>query len=242
MPDIMKPFVCIISVLACLTVSGHSAASLNVNEYRFHSLPETSYYAGIHSIAKDSIGRIWFSGSDAVYMYDGIAFNRCNDRITGFAPDSWWTFLQIVKAGDGNIYVGTNHGLMRYDYAGTEFIRITDGSISFLTTDEAGTVWMIRNDSIESWSVSGGNRSRKYPFESDMKVRPLTLTMACAGGDVWVASDGVLYRLDSASGKYSLFTDFRSSECLVRDVKVYDSDIYVLTAKEGIFRFSGGAG
>ena len=51
--------------------------ALNVSDYRFHSLPETSYYGGVHSIAKDSLGRIWFSGSDAVYMYDGISFNRC---------------------------------------------------------------------------------------------------------------------------------------------------------------------
>ena len=48
--------------------------ALNVSDYRFHSLPETSYYGGVHSIAKDSIGRIWFSGSDAVYMYEGISF------------------------------------------------------------------------------------------------------------------------------------------------------------------------
>ena len=28
---------------------------------RFHSLPETSYYGGIHSIVKDDSGRLWFS-------------------------------------------------------------------------------------------------------------------------------------------------------------------------------------
>ena len=43
-------------------------AALNIYDYRFHTMPETSYYGGIHSIAKDSIGRIWFSGYDALFM------------------------------------------------------------------------------------------------------------------------------------------------------------------------------
>ena len=47
-------------------------AALNIYDYRFHTMPETSYYGGIHSIAKDSIGRIWFSGYDALFMYNEI--------------------------------------------------------------------------------------------------------------------------------------------------------------------------
>ena len=91
------------------------AKAVNVSDYRFHSLPETAYYGGVHSIAKDSVGRIWFSGSDAVYMYDGIDFNRYNDRLTAGTPDSYWTFLQIVTAADKSVYIGTNNGLMKYD-------------------------------------------------------------------------------------------------------------------------------
>lgn len=30
--------------------------TLNISNYKFHIMPETSYYGGIHSISKDSIG------------------------------------------------------------------------------------------------------------------------------------------------------------------------------------------
>ena len=117
--------------------------ALNVSDYRFHSIPETSYYGGVHSIVKDDIGRIWFSGSDAVYMYDGISFKRLNEKLISDNPDAWWTFLQVVRAGDGCVYVGTNHGLMRYDYDSAEFIRVMDGKISYVTTDADGLLWLI---------------------------------------------------------------------------------------------------
>ena len=54
---------------------------------RFHAMPETSYYGGIHSIAKDSLGRIWFSGFDAIYMYNGVSFTLMNEYITRQAPE-----------------------------------------------------------------------------------------------------------------------------------------------------------
>ena len=61
--------------LCAFVATSISLDALNLSDYRFHSMPETSYYGGVHSIAKDSVGRIWFTGSDAVYMYDGISFN-----------------------------------------------------------------------------------------------------------------------------------------------------------------------
>ena len=74
-------------IAVAVMMASASLRAGNLSDYRFHSLPETSYYGGVHSIAKDSIGRIWFSGSDAVYLYDGIAFNRCNEKLISDAPD-----------------------------------------------------------------------------------------------------------------------------------------------------------
>ena len=35
--------------------------AIDSRNYRFHQMSETSYYGGINSVAKDSIGRVWFS-------------------------------------------------------------------------------------------------------------------------------------------------------------------------------------
>ena len=79
-------------------------AALNIYDYRFHTMPETSYYGGIHSIAKDSIGRIWFSGYDALFMYNGSAFVRMDDLVTGLSPSSYWNYGQVVTDRRGGLY------------------------------------------------------------------------------------------------------------------------------------------
>ena len=96
----------LVAIVLIINVMAFHLYGVNVNDYRFHSMPETSYYAGIHSIVKDKIGRIWFSGSDAVYMYDGVSFERQNDKLVSSSPDTWWTFLQVVMAADGTFTSG----------------------------------------------------------------------------------------------------------------------------------------
>ena len=221
-------------------VSMATAASLcaeNLSDYRFHSLPETSYYGGVHSIAKDSVGRIWFSGSDAVYVYDGISFNRCNERITTYAPELYWTFQQVVRAADRCIYVGTNRGLMKYDYFGMCFKPVLDGKISFVTVDQKGVIWMIRNDSVESLSVGQSDTLRTYPFPEEIQVNPLSLSLACTAGKVFVSFGGDVYTLDEKTGGYEIFAEVEVPDCVVRDVEVYNGVTYVLTFRNGIYGF-----
>ena len=70
--------------------------ALNIPDYRFHTMPETSYYGGIHSIAKDSVGRMWFSGYDALFMYNGTSFVRMTDLVTNLLPNSYWSYGQVI--------------------------------------------------------------------------------------------------------------------------------------------------
>lgn len=236
----LKHRICCLAVMMLLGIMPLKA--LNVNDYRFHTMPETSYYGGIHSIAKDSVGRIWFSGADAVYMYDGLSYNRFNDRITSISPNSYWGFLQVVTAADRNVYVSTNNGLMRFDYSTKDFTCVLDGKMSFLTTDEEGTMWMIRNDAIEAWNPSEASQPMKYPFHEHMDVTPQTLTLSCSGNVVWVASLGVLYRLDVNAGVYEAMVDMGDRTTVIRDVETFRGSHYVLTAKDGIYRFSESGG
>ena len=92
-----------------------SAFLAGAAELRFHTMPETGYYGGIHSIAKDSLGRIWFSGFDAVYMYNGDSFTRMNDALTVQEPESYWNMGWLVTDRENRLYLATNHGLQRFD-------------------------------------------------------------------------------------------------------------------------------
>ena len=233
-PEFRHPF----SLISIIIAAFVSMSAVNISDFRFHSLPETSYYGGVHSVTKDSIGRIWFSGSDAVYMYDGISFNRFNEHVTAVDPDSYWTFLQVVTAADKLVYVGTNNGLMKLDYATKNFTRVLDGKISYLAVDHEGVIWMIHNDSIESLSPLEGNKNVKYPLPEGMDVNPLSLYMSCARDNVYVSVGSVIYTLNPETGNYSKFCDVGIKDCMMRDVEIFNSTVYVLTARNGIFGFS----
>lgn len=218
-----------------LFVSLFRLNALNPADYRFYPMPETSYYGGIHSIAKDTVGRIWFTGSDALYMYDGLSFSRFNEKITSMAPDAYWSYLQIAVADGGQLYLGTNSGLMRLDYGTMEFERVLDGKISFVTADSDGLLWIIRNDAVESYSSTEPYKSAKWPFSEKMPVSASNLTLACSSGEVYVASQGVLYILDRSCGEYVPFVDMGDEDCIIRDVEVLGGGCYILTAKDGVY-------
>ena len=104
--------------------------ALNIPDYRFHTMPETSYYGGIHSIAKDSVGRMWFSGYDALFMYNGTSFVRMTDLVTNLLPNSYWSYGQVITDNRKGLYVGTNQGLLRFNYRKLEFEFVLEGNIA----------------------------------------------------------------------------------------------------------------
>jgi len=66
--------------------------AIDISKYRFHTMPETSYYGGIQSIAKDSLGRMWYTGPDALFMYDGNSFYQLNDIVFAIQPKVKWGY------------------------------------------------------------------------------------------------------------------------------------------------------
>ena len=168
-----------------------------IPEYRFHTLPETSYYGGIQAVAKDSIGRIWFSGYDALYMYNGNAFVRMDDRVTSLAPESYWTYGLLATDRCRRLYAATNHGLLRFDYAAQAFDCVLDGGIASLATDADGTVWVVRHGRVESYDADRTPEVRHYPLPEGFGAPAL---ICSSGSSVFVASGGRLARLDSRSG------------------------------------------
>ena len=166
---------------------------------------------------------------------------RCNDKLMAGNLDSYWTFLQVVTAADNAVYIGTNNGLMKYDYAKVSFDRVLDGNISFVTVDDNGMIWMIRNDSIESMCPIY-RVLKKYPFSEIMKVSPMTLSLSCSSGKVYVATGNEIYILDQESGQYEKFAELSARDSYVRDVVEHEGVSYVLTSQNGIFGISEGGG
>ena len=221
-------FVGLLSIL--FSISG---LALNISDYRFHAMPETSYYGGIHSITKDSIGRIWFSGYDALFVYNGNSFTQMNDHFTSLQPDSYWGYGQVITDSSKRLYVGTNHGLLRFNYQTKDFKHILDGNIGLVTPNEDGTVWLIRNNKIESFHPDKLPEITHYPFPSDVVVSSLML--ACAGKHIYIASEGSVYRLDKETKQYNLFSVLGDNNNAIRDVIEYNGSVFILTLMDGLY-------
>lgn len=200
-------------------------------------MPETSYYGGIHSIAKDSIGRIWFSGYDALFMYNGSAFVRMDDLVTSLSPSSYWNYGQVVTDHRGGLYVGTNHGLLRFDYGSRSFESVLDGNIGSVMVNGDGTVWLIRNNDIESFDPERLPELVRYERPPDCSVSSLALI--CTREYVYAATKGNLYRLNRETGQYTLFTTVGGDGCVIRDVVEYGGSVYVLTLMDGLYECDG---
>lgn len=195
--------------------------------YRFHAMPETSYYGGIHSIAKDSLGRLWFSGFDALYMWDGDAFVRMNDRISAQDPGNYWSFGHLVTDGRARLYVATNHGLFRFDGRHGRFDQALDGNIGAIDRTPDGTLWLIRNGRFTALR----DTARTCPLPEGVDMDPMKLNLACSGEGVWAASGGRLFRLEDQA--FRPFTDLETGSIV--DVLESGGRIYVLTLSDGLY-------
>ncbi|RAV31021.1 hybrid sensor histidine kinase/response regulator transcription factor [Sinomicrobium soli] len=197
-------------------------------------MKETSYYGGIHSITKDSIGRIWFSGYDALFVYDGNSFVQMNDLVTCHSPMSHWTYGQVITDKSGQLYVATNHGLLHFDYQTKKFDRVLDGNMGALTSGTDGSVWMIRNNKVESF----------YPAPADIKRHPLPdsvipTVLRESRKSVFVASERKLYEWNDQTERYILFADLGSSGSWIRDILEFDGSTYILTDTDGLYVCDG---
>lgn len=212
-------------------------------EIRFHTMPGGSYYGGIHSIARDSTGRIWFSGYDAVYAFDGDRFISMTEKVMSQDPALVWTFGFLTQDHSGRLYLATNHGLQRYNCANDVFECIAQGNIGKIESTNDGTVWFICNGdlcSVETDSrpsgqpafPQGSRETILWQLPKDMDKDPRKLSLNCSGNHVWTASEGDLYRRE-ISGEYTHFKDFGKTS--IADVLEKKDTVFVLTLSEGLY-------
>lgn len=204
---------------------------LDLADYRFYTLPETSYYGGIHSIAKDSIGRLWFSAYDALFVYNGNSFIPMNERVTRLQPGQYWSYGQVVTGCSKQLYVGTNHGLLRFDYRTNRFECLFDGNIGFLTSHADSALWLIRNDTVVSFRPGREPAMASYPLPEGRVASALI----CMHEQVYAASGGNLYALDRETGRYRLFGVVGGAGCQIKDAIAYGDAVYILTLMDGLF-------
>lgn len=206
--------------------------AFNISDYRFHTMPETSYYGGIHSIAKDSIGRIWFSGYDVLYMYDGNTFIQMNELVTKHSISLYWTYGPVFTDRAKRLYVATNHGLLRFNYHTKIFEHILTGGIGTIAADRDGSIWLAHDNKIQLFDPDQLRIKSSFPQPAKLSVSSLISTKDF----VYIGTNGKVFRMNKKTLKYTLFAAFKDqANSVVRDIVEYNNSVYILTHMDGLY-------
>ena len=209
------------------------AGAVQVGDYRFHKMPETSYYGGINSITKDVYGRIWFTGTDALYMYDGVSYRSV--ALPNPMPLRQMDFRTVRSMPDGSLFVSTNVGLYSYDFKKQEFLLEYSGSVGALETEYEDQVWMMVNDTLSRFKGEGILEQYVFPDE----ISSLSGTYSChtTSSAIYVSADTDLYVCNHRDGSFRYFGSFpqKGASGNIADVMDIDSLVYVLTERGDLF-------
>lgn len=225
-------FIRLYAALIVTMLSAIGAAAFDVRDYRFHQMQETSYYGGINSIAMDRFGRIWFSGTDALYMYNGHSFEPMSVPSTESRTPV--DYRKVLVGKDKELYAATSLGLYEFDYSGRVFSAVACGNVGTAEIAADGDVWMVLNDKVTKCSQEN-HALQEFPLPVVTRVSPTSLSLACTQNHIWVGAWNRLFILSEDVG-YSPFADVgENPDAVIADVLEMGEFVYVLTVADGIY-------
>jgi len=193
-------------------------------------MPETSYYGGIQSIAKDSLGRMWYTGPDALFMYDGNSFYQLNDIVFAIQPTVKWGYGSIIRDKKGNLFLGTGHGLLKFDYEKFSFDLVVNGKIRSLCLHDDGKLYMLSGDTLKRYDQQA-NKTEVFALPKNQSFNNLISVK----GNVYITQDAILQKVDMAKRKLVPFANFGATVNAVSDGLEYRGLYYFLTQRGGIY-------
>lgn len=215
-------------LISCLT----DTMALDVSKYRFNTILSAHYYHGIWDVAKDSVGRIWYNGRDALFMYDGNTFSQMNPVIQQLGLGPSFQYYRVWTDRDRRLFVTSNQGLFYFNYSAFRFEHVIEGgSIYSITQDDDGRIWFIRDGRVESFEF-GGEGVRKHGIEQSFGLS----TINYIDGYCYYADREKIYRIDSSMERPELFVDIGPPGSVVKQIIGYGSDLFVLTDPNGLYR------
>ncbi|WP_443946736.1 response regulator [Pedobacter sp. AW1-32] len=217
-------------LVACfIAFSLQNLLAIDISRYRFHVMPETSYYGGIQSIAKDSLGRIWYTGFDGLFMYDGNSFYQLNDLVYAIKPNLKWAFGSLLRDKKGNLFLATSHGLLKFDYARFSFQIAVPGRIRSVCLNNDGNLFMLADKELIAYNHLTF-KARHFTLPGNKYFGGVT----SVNGKVFLAQDEHLLQFEQKTGRFSSFADFEPSSSVVSDVLEHHGLYYFLSQRNGI--------
>jgi len=173
------------------------------------STPDGLSQIKVSHILQDDQGFMWFATLYGLNRYDGREFKvfahdpKDPNSLSGAAVIG----EALFKDRDGALWIGCDEILNKFDPATETFTRYRLPSVSHISQDSAGILWLAtRGAGLYSLDPVTG-RTHQYLRDPDNPLSLSSNTVTCSGEDragrFWVATTGYLDEFDRQTGKVS---------------------------------------
>lgn len=170
--------------------------------------------SALEKIYEDRSGNIWVSmtmsgidrldratGKAAHFVHTASGASLSSNRVTAFCQDS-----------HGTIWIGTGHGLNRFDSVKNNFQRYifagadsqSTNSITVIYEDRSGLLWLGTRKGLKRFDA-GANRfvalTGDTPSGSDLSGETINCLFEDRGGALWIGTSGGISRYDRNNGR-----------------------------------------
>ncbi len=185
---------------------------------------------GQRDVKQDRWGFIWVVTVSDLYRFDGYNFKYYTDKLPKSDYAVNWTFERLEIDTEGDIYLTTNNGLMKYNPLTDNFERIFQGRITLLKEDAKGRLWM--SDSYSIGLFDKHNFQLAAIASEEGSIQGVS-TICTQEQSVYIGtSTGHIYAYDENRKKFQpVFSD---PTYTIVDIIRTDSLLYVLTENKGL--------
>lgn len=246
---LLNSFACFV-LLGLLSIPTHAAA------LRFeHIVTEKNLsIAETNVIFQDSIGYMWFGGSNGLAKYNGHSFTVYHHDAADSRSISHNYIWRIIEDADKQLWIATPNGLNRYNRETDDFDSFTEVEGGFndassndvytIYEDTLGNFWLGTRDGLQLFDK---NTQAITPFQytrknnSRLNQRTVISIFEDKSGKLWIGTENdglnILNRKEKTLDRYPLGDDDTLIRG-IRDIKQDASGDLWLATNSGLFRFN----
>jgi hypothetical protein len=183
-----------------------------VSRYDGKSFRNYRLNGGVNSIIEDKTGKFWFATTGNTFVYDARRTDGQGKSFAVFTHEGkpFTNVRSIIEDTKGNIWLGGNDGLWRYD--GSIFTNFTQKFVGDIIEDKKGNIWTSsesaaspawdgsRTGNIQSWAITrydGNSLSNKKPTVTEITNKGgIFGILEAFDGSIWFGAFDGVHRYD----------------------------------------------
>jgi hypothetical protein len=222
--------------LAIITLAHLSAASSLPNKiesnYKIRRISPDGGLSinGQRDVRQDKWGFIWVTTVNNLYRFDGYTFKPYTEKINKTIPFASLTFERLEIDKEGDLYVTTSNGLLKYNSLTDNFDRLQPGRCSLIKEDMKGRLWISNPSSI---GLFDRETFRFTAIKSETGDIPDVSGICTQHNKIYIGTaTGKIYLYDETRNRFQEVLHI--PEYNIADIIQTDSLLYALTESKGL--------